>query len=240
MNTATARYFAIVPAAGSGSRIGGAVPKQYLALRGRPMLWHTLSSLLQVARLQRVLVVLSPEDEYWNLHEQHWAALQAGSRLQVLRIGGATRADSVTHALQQLRSEVQVHDWMLVHDAARACIRTAQVDAMIDALRDDPVGGLLALPVADTLKRSDAAGRVQQTVPRDAMWQAQTPQMFRHGLLCEALAHAPGVTDEAGAIEALGHAPRLVAGEASNFKITYAQDLALAEYILAAQDGKPL
>ena len=185
-----------------------------------------------MARIERVCVVLSPEDEWWDAFD--WHALDA--RIQVLRVGGATRADSVATALEVLARELAPEDWVLVHDAARACLATTQVDALIDVLAEDPVGGLLAQPVADTLKRSDAQGRVAATVPREAMWQAQTPQMFRLGLLRRALAAAPGVTDEAGAVEALGLSPRLVAADASNFKVTYPQDLALAGLILGARD----
>ena len=239
MNATPDRYFAIVPAAGSGSRMASDVPKQYLAINGRPMLWHTLARLLQVVRIEQLLLVLSPDDVHWGALQEHWQALNAGDRLQVLRVGGATRADSVRHALQYLQDVLREDDWVLVHDAARACIRAEQVNTMMNTLNEDAVGGLLALPVADTLKRADAAGRVQQTVARDGMWQAQTPQMFRYALLNKALHANPGLTDEAGAIEAMGFAPVLVAGDASNFKITYANDLSLAAYILAAQNAAP-
>jgi 2-C-methyl-D-erythritol 4-phosphate cytidylyltransferase len=225
------RYFAIVPAAGSGSRMGSERPKQYLELAGKPLLWHALAALCAVPRIEWVGVVLSPGDEWWDAYE--WSDL--GDRLRVLRCGGATRAASVAHALEALAAEVAAEDWVLVHDAARACLTSSQVDELIDTLADDPVGGLLAQPLADTLKRGDKASRVLETVSREAMWQAQTPQMFRLGLLRRALAGAPGVTDEAGAIEALGLAPRLVAADATNFKVTYPQDLALAELILAAR-----
>lgn len=227
----TPRFIAIVPAAGSGSRMGAECPKQYLPLADRPLMWHALATLVAVPRIARVCVVLSPQDEWWETLD--WSTL--GAKLQVLRVGGATRADSVGNALAALAAEVSPDDWMLVHDAARACISTAQVEALIDTLVDDPVGGILAQPVADTLKRSDAAGRVAATVSREAMWQAQTPQMFRHGLLTRALAASRAVTDEAGAIEALGLAPRLVAADATNFKITYPQDMQLAELILRAR-----
>ncbi|MBS1210798.1 MAG: 4-diphosphocytidyl-2C-methyl-D-erythritol synthase [Proteobacteria bacterium] len=225
------RYFAIVPAAGSGRRMGAERPKQYLDLCGKPLLWHALTALAGVTRIHTVFVVLSPEDDWWGRFD--WSGF--GSRLQVLRVGGETRAQSVGNALRSIFAQVAAEDWMLVHDAARACLSVAQVEALIDALTDDPVGGLLAQPVADTLKRADKAARVVETVTRDALWQAQTPQMFRHGLLSRALAQCPGVTDEAGAVEALGLAPRLVAAEAPNFKVTYPQDLALAELILQAR-----
>ena len=203
-------------------------PKQYLDLLGRPLLWHTLSTLTRVPRIDAVYVVLAPEDEWWETFE--WTDL--GSKLIPLRQGGATRAESVTKALLSLGTSIGADDWILVHDAARACLSVAHVDALIDTLEDDPVGGLLAVPVADTLKRSDAESRVAATVSRDQMWQAQTPQMFRYGLLCKALTSNANVTDEAGAIESLGFAPRLVAADATNFKVTYPQDLAFAERLL--------
>ena len=225
------RFFALVPAAGSGSRMGAERPKQYLELAGRPMLWHALQTLTSVSRIKQVYVVLSPEDEWWDSFD--WTDLAA--RLRVLRVGGAARAESVGHALAALEAELAAEDWVLVHDAARACLTESQVDGLIDVLKDDPVGGLLAQPVADTLKRSSPDGRVEATVSREAMWQAQTPQMFRLGLLRKALQASPGVTDEAGAVEALGLSPRLVATDASNFKVTYPQDLALAGLILRAR-----
>ncbi|KAF7599272.1 MAG: 2-C-methyl-D-erythritol 4-phosphate cytidylyltransferase [Candidatus Dactylopiibacterium carminicum] len=225
------RHFAIVPAAGSGSRMGAERPKQYLMLAGKPLLWHALATLCAVTRIEQVCVVLSPEDEWWAAFD--W--ILPGDKLRVLRVGGATRAESVTNALQRLEGEVRADDWMLVHDAARACLDVAQVDALIDTLAEDEIGGLLAQPVADTLKRANVDVRVAATISREAMWQAQTPQMFRHGLLLRALTMAQGVTDEAGAVEALGLAPRLVAADATNFKVTYPQDLALAEIILRAR-----
>lgn len=226
------RYFAIVPAAGSGSRMGSECPKQYLDLLGRPLVRHALETLATISRITRVFVVISPEDEWWSGFD--WSDL--GERVEVLRVGGATRAQSVTNALADIAGQVRASDWVLVHDAARACIAASDVEQLIDALRDDPVGGLLAVPVADTLKRSDTGGRVGATVPRDGLWQAQTPQMFRYELLCRALQAASAVTDEAGAVEALGLAPRLIAALSPNFKVTYPQDLVLAARILQARN----
>lgn len=225
------RFFAIVPAAGSGSRMGAERPKQFLELAGKPLIWHTLAALLAVPRITSVHVVLAPEDEWWESFD--WSGL--GPHLKVLRVGGATRAQSVTNALAELAAEAKEDDWMLVHDAARACLQPQQVEELIDCLADDPVGGLLAVPVADTLKRGDADSRVAATISREALWQAQTPQMFGYGLLRRALAASPAVTDEAGAIEALGLSPRLVAADSTNFKVTYPQDVALAEIILKAR-----
>ncbi|QDX81078.1 2-C-methyl-D-erythritol 4-phosphate cytidylyltransferase [Denitratisoma sp. DHT3] len=224
--------YALVPAAGSGSRMGGEKPKQYLPLLGRPLIHHTLASLCAVPAIAKIFVVLAADDADWARHD--WSLL--AGRLEVLRCGGATRAESVTNGLRAMAAmAVAADDWVLVHDAARACLAPAQVEALIRTVGDDPVGGILAVPVADTLKRAGADQRVQATVPRDGLWQAQTPQMFRHRQLLQALECCPDVTDEAGAIEALGLAPRLVAADATNFKVTYPADLRLAEWILRSR-----
>jgi 2-C-methyl-D-erythritol 4-phosphate cytidylyltransferase len=222
------RYYAIVPAAGSGSRFGAEIPKQYLPLAGRPLLYHTLLALCRCERIDRVWVVLSPADEWWR--ESEWTSL--GPKLETVFCGGATRAQSVANGLLAAATAAADDDWMLVHDAARPCLSQALLADLCDQLADDPVGGLLAVPVADTLKRADADQRVAATEPRDGLWQAQTPQMFRYGLLGAALAGQAGVTDEAGAVEAAGFRPKLVRGEASNLKVTYPADLRLAELIL--------
>jgi 2-C-methyl-D-erythritol 4-phosphate cytidylyltransferase len=221
-----ADLYALVPCAGVGERAGSTGPKQYTWLGGEPMVRHTLNALTGVARLRQTLVVLSPHD---TLFEQHVPAYGGW----VARVGGDTRAATVANGLDELlRLGAQPNDWVLVHDAARCLVQPAWIDALIDACRDDAVGGLLALPLADTLK-AETAGRVSATVDRAGKWQAQTPQMFRIGLLCEALAHAgAGVTDEASAVEALGHAPLLVASPMENFKITWPADFALAERLL--------
>lgn len=218
--------YALVPCAGVGTRSGAAGPKQYERLAGQSLVAHTLQALSQVHRLTQTLVVLSPDDMAFETH----APLHRG---WVARVGGNTRAASVTQGLDELvRRGAQANDWVLVHDAARCLLRPEWVDALIDACVDDDVGGLLALPLADTLK-DERDGRVAATVPRAGKWQAQTPQMFRLGLLREALQCAGDqVTDEASAIEALGHAPKLVPGSMENFKITYPGDFALAERLL--------
>ncbi len=228
------RYYALVPAAGSGSRMGAisgrGLPKQYLPLVGRPMIWHALSTLCSVPAIAGVFVVLAPEDIDWPQD----AMASLGGKLQVLRCGGESRAQSVANGLRAMSATVDgiADDWVLVHDAARPCITVAMVDRLIAEVGDDDAGGLLAVPVADTLKRGDEHDRVHQTVPRDGLWQAQTPQMFRHRLLQDALDFAPSVTDEASAIEALGLSPRLVTADISNLKVTYPLDLQLAEWIL--------
>jgi 2-C-methyl-D-erythritol 4-phosphate cytidylyltransferase len=219
--------YALVPAAGGGSRMSAVRPKQYLPLAGRPLLYHALATLCAVPAIAEVYVVLAPDDSYWQ--DADYAEL--APKLRVLRCGGATRALSVVNGLRAMVGALAADDWLLVHDGARACLTVAHVETLIDEVADDPVGGLLAVPVADTLKR-DERGRIAATVARENLWQAQTPQMFRYGLLRDALEFAPAVTDEAGAIEALGLHPKLVAGDTTNFKITYPLDLSLAEAIL--------
>ncbi|MEO7559499.1 MAG: 2-C-methyl-D-erythritol 4-phosphate cytidylyltransferase [Nitrosospira sp.] len=224
--------FALIPAAGSGSRMGDELPKQYLPLAGRPMIYYTLRILCSSSRIARVFVVLAPGDEEWLRHD--WS--EFSDRLVVLECGGETRAESVLNGLKaaQGASPINDDDWVLVHDAARPCLGTTQLDKLMNELADDEVGGLLAVPVADTLKRGNAGNRVERTESRENLWQAQTPQMFRYKLLMEALSMSGGVTmtDDAGAIEALGLHPKLVLSDARNLKVTYPQDLALAELIL--------
>lgn len=230
------RYCAIVPAAGSGARFGAEMPKQYLSVGGRPLLYHALRTLLRQPLIERVIVVLSPVDTHWQTFD--WSDLPG--QLTVLRQGGATRADSVRAGLAALKSQLLESDWVLVHDAARACLASQDLDALIAELAGDPVGGLLAVPLADTLKHGDAAGRVDRTPPRDGLWQAQTPQMFRAGVLEQALAAHAAVTDESSAVEALGMKPRLVAACYPNFKVTYAADLELARLIIEAREREEL
>jgi 2-C-methyl-D-erythritol 4-phosphate cytidylyltransferase len=227
----THRFHALVPCAGIGARAGGDGPKQYVAIGGRAMVDHTLAALAQVQRLASILVVLSPDDDRFES-----AVPVVDAKVHIARRGGDSRAATVTRGLAVL-AEQGAHDddWVLVHDAARCLIRPGWVDRLIDACADDGVGGLLALPIGDTLKRADGE-RVAQTVPRAGMWAAQTPQMFRLGLLRRALAHAGAdVTDESGAVEALGLQPRLVPGDAENFKLTWPADFALAERVFAAR-----
>ena len=219
-------YFALVPAAGSGSRMGGKLPKQYLPLAGQPMIYHALATLCTCADISTVFVVLSPDDT--QFHQYDWSDF--GDKLQPLYCGGATRAESVVNGL--MAAELEPDDWVLVHDAARPCLSQTQLARLIAELRDDKVGGILAVPVADTLKRANAAQRIAHTENREGLWQAQTPQMFRTGLLLQALATAPKVTDEASAVEALGVYPKLVESETTNFKVTYPQDIKLAELLL--------
>jgi 2-C-methyl-D-erythritol 4-phosphate cytidylyltransferase len=225
--------YALVPAAGSGTRLAGAQPKQYLPLAGQPMLWHAVRALC-VLEVENVFVVLAQDDVEFARHD--WSAF--GNRLEPLYCGGATRRDSVYNGLVAASAAVDVDDWMLVHDAARPCVPRADLEALIAQCAGDAVGGLLALPVAETVKRAgkDEAGvqRVAATEDRTSLWLAQTPQMFRAGLLAQALRAAQGaVTDEANAIEQLGLRPRLVSGSRENLKVTYPEDLAIAAAILA-------
>jgi 2-C-methyl-D-erythritol 4-phosphate cytidylyltransferase len=224
---------ALIPAAGSGSRMGDVRPKQYLQLLGRPMLLHTAERLCAHARLRAVYVALSPQDRLFSSLETSRFA----GKLHSLHCGGESRAHTVRNALEALRPQVRDEDWILVHDAARPCLTAELIDRLIDDLEQDDVGGLLAIPVADTLKRADRAQRVVDTVSRDGYWQAQTPQMFRYALLKRALeaADLSAITDEASAVEALGLSPRLVSGSTANIKVTFPQDFALAEAILRMQ-----
>ncbi len=225
------RFFVVIPCAGSGSRAGGNGPKQYQVIAGRPMVEHTLQAFRslpgQFAGL--ALVVAAGDTDI----ERMLPAFPADGE-HLLRVGGATRAASVRNGLRALRQAgAGAHDWALVHDAARCLVTPTQIEALIAACEHDAVGGLLAHRLPDTLKVGSPEGRVSATPTRADKWLAQTPQMFRIGILLDALERAgDAVTDEAGAIEAIGLAPLLVPGSAQNFKLTYAEDFALAEAVL--------
>ncbi len=228
--TAAGRRWAVVPAAGQGARFGAGLPKQYTVLLGRPMLGWTLRALLADRDLAGVVVALSPGDaRFRGLPEA------ADPRVSTCD-GGDRRETSVRRALEALDGLALATDWVLVHDAARPCLRPEDVQLLVDTLGEDAIGGLLAVPVSDTLKRSDGSLRVDSTVAREKFWRAQTPQMFRYGLLRRALAlcadRGRAVTDEAAAVEALGLQPRLVHGHADNLKVTTPEDALLAEAIL--------
>lgn len=225
----TARRYGLIPAAGQGARLGGATPKQYLELRGEPMLAHAVRALLASPALEVAFVVLARDDERWATHD--WRAF--GERVAPLWCGGATRRDSVLNGLVAMANVVDPDDWVLVHDAARPCLTGADVERLIGAVGDDEAGGILAVPLADTLKRADENQRIAATEPRAGLWLAQTPQLFRHGTLLRALGEAADVTDEAAAVEALGLRPMLVPGSLRNLKVTYAGDLPLAAALLA-------
>ena len=226
------RCWAVVPAAGIGERMGSAVPKQYLALRGRTVLARSLAALTTAPQLAGIVVVLRADDPYWTDLEVDYPCPL------LLATGGAERGASVMSGLKLLTDRLRADDWVLVHDAVRPCLRATDLQRLFRELTDDPVGGLLATPVRDTIKRADGAGRVDKTVDRQGLWHALTPQLFRYGLLCEALTAALAadlpVTDEASAMELAGYAPRLVEGSADNLKITRPVDLALAEFLLGS------
>lgn len=190
------------------------------------MIYHALAALCSHADIMTVFVVLAPDDAHFR--EFDWS--EFGERLQPLFCGGVTRAESVRNGM--MAAELEQEDWVLVHDAARPCLSAVALSRLIDEVRADDVGGILAVPVTDTLKRTDGMGRIAHTEDRKGLWQAQTPQMFRTGLLLRALMAAKDATDEAFAIEALGLHPKLVEGDAANFKVTYAQDILLAELLL--------
>jgi 2-C-methyl-D-erythritol 4-phosphate cytidylyltransferase len=226
------RLFALVPCAGVGARSGADRPKQYVAVAGRPLVAHTLNALTQVHRLTATLVVLSPGDEMFRALVPDFE----GPSGWLAHCGGETRAESVAAGLEALlRQGAREDDWVLVHDAARCLLQPAWVDRLVDACLADDVGGLLALPLADTLK-AEQEGRVQGTVSRSGKWAAQTPQMFRIGLLRRALAAAnASVTDESSAVEALGLKPLLAPGSVENFKVTYPEDFVLAARLLGTR-----
>ncbi|MCY7315080.1 MAG: 2-C-methyl-D-erythritol 4-phosphate cytidylyltransferase [Rubrivivax sp.] len=226
------RCYALVPCAGTGVRAAVGGPKQYAALAGQSVVAHTLQALAAVPQLSATLVVLAPEDTQF----ERQAPAFTGSKAWITRCGGTTRAASVSAGLQALRERgAQDADWVLVHDAARCLLQPAWVVRLINACRADAVGGLLALPLADTLKQAHD-GRAVRTLARDDKWLAQTPQMFRLAPLLHALHQAgDAVTDEASAIEALGLQPLLVSGEQENIKLTWPADFALAARLLATQ-----
>ena len=242
MATATdkPRIFGLIPCAGAGSRAGtqggsraaSAGPKQYQTLHGRAMVAHTLNAFQSLDKVVSGLwVVVSPDDDGFLAACPGYGA---GSEV-LLNVGGATRAASVLNGLKAMLAVASPGDWVLVHDAARCLVTPEQIMSLVAACSQDAVGGLLAQPLPDTLKQA-SDGRVSATIDRSDKWLAQTPQMFRIGALIDALERAgDAVTDEASAMEALGHRPLLVPGSAQNFKVTYPEDFALAEAVLASR-----
>ncbi|HYN54969.1 MAG TPA: 2-C-methyl-D-erythritol 4-phosphate cytidylyltransferase [Methylotenera sp.] len=223
-----ARFHVIIPAAGSGSRMGAGSPKQYLSLNGKSLIQHVIRVFDQSAKIDTINVILSADDTHWQN-----ANMSLSSKLQVHYCGGNTRADTVLNGLNAMQKQVAADDWVLVHDAARPGLSNLLLSHLIKTLEEDSVGGLLALPLADTLKRADDEQCVSATLPRNDLWQAQTPQMFRYATLKDALTKFNGTpTDEAEAIEALGLKPKLVTGELRNLKVTYPQDLAVLAALL--------
>jgi len=232
-----ADIWAIVPAAGTGSRMQAGLPKQYMRLLGRPVILHTLDRLCSYPRLRGVLVGLASGDN-------HWRDIAAPTSEKFLGTyeGGPTRAQTVLNGLTALAERAGTDDWVMVHDAVRPCVRHADLEELVAAALATPDGALLALPVADTVKRTDDERRVQETVSRSGLWRALTPQLFPLGKLHEALLavlkNAADVTDDSAAMERLGARPRLVEGHADNIKITRPADLALAEMFLKQQSGE--
>lgn len=224
-------YHVLIPCAGSGSRMKSAAPKQYLTLDGKPILRHAIDIFEQMPEVAQIFIVVAAEDAFWSdsfLEECH--------KTQVLYCGGESRAASVFNGLQAMSSQVVEDDWVLVHDAARPGIDADMVQRLMCEIKQEDIGGLLALPLADTLKRADADSHVDATISRNSLWQAQTPQMFRHGALHHALANAldKAPTDEAQAMEWMGYAPKLVLGDLKNLKVTYPHDLTVVSALIQA------
>ena len=229
----TVRYFALIPAAGVGARMEAGSPKQYLPIAGKPMLRHAVDAFLASPLIAHTYIVVSAED---GLIDTVVPEQGAGVGISVLRCGGATRMETILNGLQALRGSLAAHDQVLVHDAARPGLTPALIAKLITEVGEHPAGGLLALPVVDTVKRAGPASVSAQTVPRDGLWLAQTPQMFSYALLHRALSQAPdplAITDDASAVEALGLAPRLIEGHPRNLKVTLPRDIHTAELYLA-------
>jgi 2-C-methyl-D-erythritol 4-phosphate cytidylyltransferase len=242
----SANYWAIVPAAGTGSRMGTAVPKQYAMLGSKKIIEHTLERLLEIPSLAGIVVAVSKQDAEWqNLPISQNPLIHSVE-------GGAERAHSVLNALlylrnkelrnKELRNKVQANDWVLVHDAARPCVTLTNIESLCTSLRDDPVGGILAVPVSDTLKQVNSQKSILNTLDRRLLWQAQTPQLFRYQLLLDCLKKSiernENITDEASAVESCGYSPKIVEGRTDNIKITRPDDLSLAEFILQQQEQR--
>lgn len=233
MRSRSVSHWVVIPAAGIGRRMDSDRPKQYLEIAGRSLIELALRHFLEHPRVRGVVVALDPEDAYWP-----GLGIQGANPLTTVA-GGSQRAHSVLNALDRLAEQAQAHDWVLVHDAARPCLTRTDLDRLLAALEADPVGGILASPVHDTIKRAYPSRRIASTVDREVLWHAHTPQMFRLGALRFALRGCLDtgrrVTDEASAIEHLGLPPRLVRGRSDNIKVTRPEDLALARYLLDHQ-----
>ncbi|MES2824550.1 MAG: 2-C-methyl-D-erythritol 4-phosphate cytidylyltransferase [Pseudomonadota bacterium] len=229
-----AHYWIIVPAAGVGSRMGSEIPKQYLTLGAKTIIEHTLERLLGLSFVAGIVIVISENDT-------HWPELPISKHPLIYSVaGGAERAISVLNGLHYLYEKIQPQDWVLVHDAARPCVTLANIETLCATLSDDAVGGILATLVSDTLKQVDAKNTILKTIDRRSLWQAQTPQLFRYQLLCDCLSQTlvrgENITDEASAVELCGYAPKVVEGRSDNIKITRADDLLLAAFILQQQE----
>jgi 2-C-methyl-D-erythritol 4-phosphate cytidylyltransferase len=226
--------WAVVPAAGSGTRMSSQIPKQYHTLAGKTVIEHTLSRLAASTLIDGIIVALAADDPHWN-----GLKLRFNTPVRTV-VGGPQRCYSVLNALAEMSDFAQPDDWVLVHDAARPCVRVSDIGRLVHEIKTHRAGGLLAVPVRDTMKRADANDDVVETVDRKGLWHAHTPQMFRLGELREALADAVDkgilVTDESSAMELFGYKPHLVPGAADNIKITRPEDLLLAEFYLRQQE----
>ncbi len=225
--------WAIVPAAGIGQRMGSTLPKQYLPINNQTVIEHTLNRLLEVDVITEIIVAL-------NQLDQQFSSFPLSENPKIITVtGGQERSDSVLSALNSLQKKAKLSDWVLVHDAARCCIRPAAIDAMLEMLAEDRVGGILGVPSSNTLKHVGPDNKITKTIDRQMIWQAQTPQLFRYGLLRDALQNAlsqgEAITDEASAVEFAGYQPRVVMGHHDNIKITHPEDLAIAEVVLKQQ-----
>ena len=229
------RIWAIVPAAGIGLRYRSTTPKQYLPLCGMPVVLHSIERLLELEEIEELFVVLSPEDTCWLQLDYSHPKLKT-------TLGGSERSQSVNHALKALSGKADKDDWILVHDAVRPCVHQPDLRKLIDSIRDEDIGGLLAYPLSDTVKEVDGNLYVRKTIAREKLWSAMTPQIFRYGLLRKAYEEASlanlSFTDEASAVEFLGLSPKIVHGEKTNIKITHADDMILAESIIKGRLGK--
>lgn len=225
-------HFALIPAAGVGARLGADKPKQYLPIGSKPMLLHVLTTFAASPLIAHTFVVVSKDDAY--IDGMLAVSEIPADRVTVIRNGGKTRRETVMHGLHALAGLANDDDWILVHDAARPGLTHAMIERLTTALAQDAIGGLLAMPVVDTVKESQD-GRAVATLPRERLWCAQTPQMFRHALLKQAIESAEDVTDEASAVERLGFHPKLVRGSARNLKVTLPTDIAIAEVLMKGQ-----
>jgi len=235
LNSSSQRYWVVVPAAGMGSRMGSEIPKQYLLLGTKTILEHTLERLLEIPALAGIVVAVSETDLLWKS-----LPINKNPLIHTV-IGGAERANSVLNGLDYLHDKLQAQDWVLVHDAARPCVTLSNISLLCESLKNDDVGGILAIPVSDTLKQVAAHNVIDKTIDRGPLWRAQTPQLFRYQLLCDCLtqtiARNDTITDEASALELCGFTPKVVEGREDNIKITRPDDLLLAAFILQQQES---
>lgn len=234
-------YYALIPAGGVGNRFGSKLPKQYLQIQNIPLICYILNTLLSYNKFNKIFLVIAPNDHFWtDLNCKSYLNQAFIHKLEILKCGGETRADSVLNGLEAIQNQVHSDDWICVHDCARICLTHESLDNLVNSLNKEDIGGILALPVADTLKKQNPTSNlIQNTVSRDGLHQAQTPQQFRYELLLKALQYQKEQkiigTDEAQAVELLGYFPKLIQGDLFNFKLTYPEDLTRCEQILKLQ-----